>query len=242
MQVTKSLPRTAPPRAKRRVQRAAPGDARPRRGVDSREKILRAAERLFADHGYDACSFRMIAADSGINQGLLHYYFGTKQNLFREVFLRGARLVAERRSALLDEAEAAAGDAPVGLETLVRCFIEPPLRMLQQGPSARAFVRIHSQLRNEPQDFGLALRREAFEASTRRFVDAMARACPELPPRVVYWRFSFMIGAYLVVVSQSGRLEDFSAKACNLRDIEAAIEQMVPFIVAGWRAAAPDPS
>ena len=198
------------------------------------------AEQLFAKHGYEACTFRMISEESGVNQGLLHYHFGTKQNLFSEVFLRRARELVDRRMALLAAAEAEAGGGQVPIETLVRCFIEPPLRMLQGGPGHRAFVRIHAQLRNDPLEFGLELRRKAFGDSTQRYVEAMRKACPHLSPEAVAWRFNSMIGAYLVVVSQGGRIEDLSGGLCDSRDIDSAIQHLVAFIVAGFQA--PDPT
>lgn len=216
-------------------------DARPRGRSDSRERIIDAAERLFADHGYAGCSFRMISKASGINQGLLHYHFASKQNLFSEIFLRYAGKVTERRMALLDAAETAAGDGPVAIETVVRCFVEPPLRLLQTGPSGQAGVRIHSQLRHEPSSFALDLRRRAFGRSTRRFVHAMRLACPHLAAETVYWRFNFMVGCYLVVVSQSGRIEDISGGACSSQDIDGAVAQIVSFLVAGFSAGDPPP-
>jgi len=234
MRLTNSRTAPRPAHAAERAGIAASSGRAARSG--SRGKILDAAELLFADHGYEACSFRMIAAGGGVNQGLLHYYFGTKKNLFFEVFLRRARLLSEQRMALLDKAEAEAAGKAVPVEALVRCFIEPPLRMLQQGAGSRAFARIHSQLRNEPHDFGLELRREAFGKSTQRYVDAMSKACPHLSAETAYWRFNFMIGTYLVVISQSGRLQDISRGSCSSSDVDSAISQIVPFVVAGFHA------
>ena len=204
-----------------------------------RERLLDAAELLFAELGYAACTFRAISAQSGINQGLLHYYFTSKQNLFTEVFLRRAHVIAARRVALLDAAEAHWGGGHVPLETLVRHFLTPALEMAQQGEGGRAFVRIHSQLRGEAGDLGLALRRQAFGASTERYVSALCAACPHLSAEAVYWRFNFMVGSYLVVSSQAGRLEDYSGGACAANNMQAALDQLVPFAIAGFLAAPP---
>lgn len=51
--------------------------------VDSRELILRAALRAFAQRGFDGASTREIAADAGVNHGLIPYYFGSKGKLWR---------------------------------------------------------------------------------------------------------------------------------------------------------------
>lgn len=240
MQVTKSRGAAGKP-AKDGAGRPAAAESAP--GVASqsevRERLLDTAEVLFAELGYAACTFRVISSQSGINQGLLHYYFGSKENLFSEAFLRRATVVASHRDVLLDEAIALYGDGKVPLEVLLRSFLTPALSMAQEGPGGRAFVRIHSQLRSEPGDVGLELRRKAFGASTERYVRALTQACPHLPPKVVYWRFNFMIGSYLVVSSQGGRLEDYSNGACASSDVESALEQIVPFVVAGFMAPAP---
>ncbi|HCT76022.1 MAG TPA: TetR family transcriptional regulator [Micromonosporaceae bacterium] len=55
-----------------------------RRGSsDSRESILDAARRLFADKGFDATTVRAIAADAGVDPAMIHHFFGTKEELFR---------------------------------------------------------------------------------------------------------------------------------------------------------------
>ena len=63
------------PRAVRRSGR------RPGRS-GTREAILAAASRHFAEHGYDRASLRAIAADAGVDQKLIAYFFGPKQQLF----------------------------------------------------------------------------------------------------------------------------------------------------------------
>jgi len=234
MQATKSRRKggKAQPEEEEAKPRAAPGS-------DVRERLLDTAELLFAELGYASCTFRVIAGESGINQGLLHYYFGSKQNLFSEAFMRRARVVATHRDVLLDEAVKRHGAGRVPLEVLVRAFLTPALSMAQEGPGGRAFVRIHSQLRSEPGDIGLELRRQAFGASTQRYVKALAEACPHLPKKAVFWRFNFMVGSYLVVSSQGGRLEDYSGGTCASQDVESALAQLVPFVVAGFMAPAP---
>jgi AcrR family transcriptional regulator len=47
----------------------------------ARERILLAAERLFADHGFDRTSTARLAEAAGVPQGLIFYHFGTKQDL-----------------------------------------------------------------------------------------------------------------------------------------------------------------
>jgi AcrR family transcriptional regulator len=48
----------------------------------TRETILAAARRQFAQHGYDRASLRAIAGDAGVDQKLIAHFFGSKQKLF----------------------------------------------------------------------------------------------------------------------------------------------------------------
>jgi TetR/AcrR family transcriptional regulator len=61
----------------------------PARKLDIREaneaRILRAAEKTFALHGFRGTTTESIAAEAGLPKANVHYYFGTKANLYREV-------------------------------------------------------------------------------------------------------------------------------------------------------------
>ena len=69
--------------------------------METRDKILAAADQLFGDLGFDATTTRDIASRSGINKALIHYHFGTKDELLA-VLLEGyyARLAATMQGAL----------------------------------------------------------------------------------------------------------------------------------------------
>lgn len=53
--------------------------------ASTRDQILSAAFRTLVAAGYNQVSMRMIAEEAGVNQSLLHYYFGSKENLMLEV-------------------------------------------------------------------------------------------------------------------------------------------------------------
>jgi AcrR family transcriptional regulator len=54
---------------------------------DAKTKLLSRAEELFAEHGYELTSTRHIASAAGMNLALISYYFGSKQALYREIFV-----------------------------------------------------------------------------------------------------------------------------------------------------------
>jgi AcrR family transcriptional regulator len=59
-----------------------------------REAIIEAATRRFATRPYEEVSTSDIAADAGVNRGLIHHYIGTKRDLYLEVLRRNLRMPA----------------------------------------------------------------------------------------------------------------------------------------------------
>lgn len=51
----------------------------------TKQAILDAARRVFGRVGYERATMRLIAGEAGVDPGLIHHYFGTKQGLFTEV-------------------------------------------------------------------------------------------------------------------------------------------------------------
>ncbi len=54
----------------------------------TQDKLLKAAEEMFAERGFDGVSVRDITGKAGVNLGSLTYHFGTKEKLFAEVITR----------------------------------------------------------------------------------------------------------------------------------------------------------
>ena len=65
-------------------------------------RILRAAEDIFADRGYKAATTREIAKRAGVNIATIHYYWGSKDELWYAVIQRVMTRIAELTQGLLD--------------------------------------------------------------------------------------------------------------------------------------------
>jgi AcrR family transcriptional regulator len=75
--------------------KAAPA---PSTRADTEDAFLDAAERLLIEVGYSGISTRRLAEKAGANHGLVHYYFGSMENLFVRVLERFTeRLIARQR-------------------------------------------------------------------------------------------------------------------------------------------------
>ncbi|MCB1184540.1 TetR/AcrR family transcriptional regulator [bacterium] len=67
-----------------------------------KERLLDAAEALFAERSFDAVSVRELAAEAGMNVAAVNYHFQGKENLFREVVIRRFTAQRDRTLAGLD--------------------------------------------------------------------------------------------------------------------------------------------
>lgn len=56
--------------------------------TDKKDHILDVAERVFAEHGFDGASTRMISGEAGVNMAMLNYYFGSKEGVLVALFER----------------------------------------------------------------------------------------------------------------------------------------------------------
>lgn len=70
----------------------------------TRRRLIEATARLMRDEGYAAATSRRVAAEAGVKQALVYYYFPTMDDLFVEVLRAGADVALDRmRAALTDD-------------------------------------------------------------------------------------------------------------------------------------------
>jgi len=91
----------------------------------TRERIIKAAERLFAERGYDATSIRAIVAKARVNQAAINYHFDGKDGLYREVLRSAFRALTEQQLDHADEMKAMSREA--ALAEFIRRQLRPLL-------------------------------------------------------------------------------------------------------------------
>lgn len=217
------------------TEKRKPG--RPRDGGELRDVILDSAEAAFADHGFAGARMRDVAAAAGVNQALIRYYFGSKEDLFDEVFRRRGSVISGRRHVLLDQLQA--GGARPEVKALIRAYLRPQWEMKHSGRGGAAFVRLQARLHAEPEEHALRLRREVYDASVHRYIQALAEALPELPREVISIRMAFLVGTYLFMLNDLGRLNDLTEGQIGEIGPEAMLDHLVAFLSAGLSTPAP---
>jgi AcrR family transcriptional regulator len=203
---------------------------------DTKERILDTAELLFAERGFGSTSLRKIIAEAGVNLAAGHYHFGSKDELITAVLSRRLGPLNRERIELLDALERSAGTAGPSLEQIVEAFIGPPLRM-SQDPSrgGRAFMRLVGQAINQPADSVRQVVVDQFREVSRRFSRALGRACPQLSEAEVFWRMVFMVGSMAHTMAIADQVRELSQGLCDPRNVEALLQRLIPFLVAGLR-------
>ena len=217
-----------------------PKAAAPRRKKVGRpnlpERILDVAEELFGRVGYGGATTRAIASRARVNVGQLHYYFESKRAIFEAVVARHGKEVTERRRQLLLEAEARYPRGIVPLDVLVDALVRPLLMAEPRAGGRRASMQMHARLFTDPDDTASLVRAGIYDETNALYVDAIRRALPKIPAKTLYWRYYFMMGAYVWTLLQPGRLEAISQGRCDPADMETAIREIVPFVCAGLAA------
>lgn len=73
-------------------------------GVNARQRLIEATAKIMRDEGYAAATSRRVAAEAGVKQALVYYYFPTMDDLYVEVLRAGAESSLEHmRTALTDD-------------------------------------------------------------------------------------------------------------------------------------------
>jgi AcrR family transcriptional regulator len=199
--------------------------------IDTKQKILDTAERLFAEQGYSSTSLRHIIAEAGVNLAAIHYHFGSKEDLLDQLVQCKATPVNAQRLALLDRFEAEAAPRPAPLEKVLEAFIAPAVLESARHPE---LIRLIGRLYGEGLMGGLV--RKHFEPMVQRFLVAMRKAVPDLPEKELVWRLHFTVGS--MAHTLAGPPEVRPAGVADAPESVAA--RLVAFLSGGFRAPIPE--
>ncbi|MEE2790104.1 MAG: TetR family transcriptional regulator [Acidobacteriota bacterium] len=165
--------------------------------AETKDRILDAAENLFADSGFPATSMRDITKAAKVNLAAINYHFGSKEALLIAVLERTTTPVNRHRLERLDELEATAvGGAAVEPEQLVRAFLTPLFEQHSKWTQPnfkwlKLLGRIHTEVDSELR----AKLASQFDSVFGRFSEAMQRSVPEVEANKLLWRGLFLLGS-----------------------------------------------
>lgn len=219
------------------------------RNVDTRERILDAAERLFMAHGYEGTSMRQITGEAGVNLAAVNYHFGSKESLMQEVFRRRLDWLNEERMRVLDAYEKDAGGNALKPSQIVDGFFGTLLRLADdEQHGGMTFLRLLGRTLTEPSEFIRTFLAHEYKPVMDRYKEALFRALPVVPKAEIVWRFHFMLGATSYAIAGTDALRLVTDWQIEEEDSTDRLDRLVPrlmsFLLGGLRAPLPqyDPS
>lgn len=198
-----------------------------------RQRILKVAEKHFANSGYTGASLRAIAAESDVQLSHIYYYFASKEALYDEVFQHHTSIINERRKQALQEQSETNPD----LTTLVHDLIDPWLKYAtSKQPSARRYTQMLARLINSTDKTSVELIKRHFDPIARDFVDAFSRALPAVDQRTIAWGYVLSVGAVLGILANASRVDRLDPDAGELKASDELGKMLLPFLIGGWEA------
>jgi len=209
---------------------------------NTRQKILDAAEKLFARHGFESTSLRSIIASAGVNLAAIHYHFRSKEGLIRAVIERRFAPVNDERLRLLAEYENRTdGRAPL-VEEILEAFLAPMLRVgLLPSGQGRLLMQLGGRLLQASDGMLEKAAGSQFERVAVRFLAALHKALPDLAKQEIAWRINFTIGAAARALFGGVPVKVLSSASHeNLqeRDVQRVLQRLIVYTAAGMKAPA----
>jgi AcrR family transcriptional regulator len=203
---------------------------------DTRDRILDAAERLFAERGFAATSLRALTQQAGVHLAAANYHFGSKRELLRTVIERRVGGINEQRLKGLALLRSRADGRPLEVEAVLDVLLRPVLA----EPAAR-IRSISAMLFREPTETLGPVMLEVFGEVADRFTEALGESLPGLAEYELTERLQFLIGTMVHVAA--GHLDFFlQTRGLPARPPEQLLEALVGFLAAAIRAPAHPPA
>ncbi len=196
--------------------------------IDTKSKILDAAEKLFGMNGFEATSLRDITTAADVNLAAINYHFQTKDCLIDAIVARRIEPVNKKRFELLE----AAGKDPT-VEQILTAFMAPVMQV-----KVDAVVPLIGRILSNPEVFVERVFHRHLAPVSQRFVEALSKALPELPPSEILWRLHFSVGVLTHTMLWGRIFPKITNGVCDISDREALVDRTVRFVAAGFRAPA----
>jgi AcrR family transcriptional regulator len=213
-----------------------------RAAVETKERILDAAETLFMEHGYEATSLRSLTTAADVNLAAVNYHFGTKEELFEAVLTRRLDPMNQRRLELLTRFESESAPKPLPCDRILSALLVPALALARDPARGGSnFLRLLGRAYADPAPFIRQLLSDQYAEMITRFKAAFARALPQMPRKELSWRLHFIMGALSYTLAGTDALKLIAElNPLETANDEILLRRLAPFLLAGLTAPLPD--
>ena len=168
----------------------------------TRERIMKAAGRLFAERGYDGTSIRAIVAKARVNQAAINYHFDGKDGLYREVLRAAFRALTENQLTHAQEMNTMSHEAALG------AFIRRQLHPLMARDEFSRHLRIFNWETVRPTPVFRSLVSEEAAPFMGVAVELVRRFLPEADHRTLMVASIWVIGQCSVFLRNREQLAE----------------------------------
>ncbi len=205
---------------------------------DTVERILDAAEQLFAEKGFAETSLRLITSKAGVNLAAVNYHFGSKKALIQAVFVRFLNPFVSSLDQELDRHQQQGGNTQLTLEQLLEMLVRQALTVKpRSGNDLAIFMRLLGLAFSQSQGHLRKYLAEVYGKVFQRYMQLVYVAAPQLPPTELFWRVHFMLGSAAFTMSSMKALRAIAEAEFGVQTgIDQVLKLMVPFLAAGMRA------
>lgn len=197
----------------------------------TKQRILGAAEDLFARHGFAGASLRKVTAAAHVNLAAVNYHFGCKENLIEEVFRRRLDELNGRRLTALKNARA---KPDLALEDVLAAFIKPALELSIDRNGGAAFVRVLARAYAEHDEHLRKFLSDNYGHVLKEFAATFANLLPGLDKEELYWRLDIVAGALTYAMADFGVIKRRSGQS-EREHRERAAQHLIRFAAAGLK-------
>lgn len=202
----------------------------------TQQKILDAAQNLFAETGFNGTSLRQITSLAEVNLASVNYHFGSKKELIQAVLQRYLSVLMPR----LDQEFSLllAAQQPVGLKSVLSVFVRPLLELNQvHRNGTRIFLQLLGRGYTDVQGHLRWFFNHHYGRVMDKFVLLVQQSCPALPASELFWRLHFSLGTIVFTMASNDALAEIAEASFNeVVDIEGVIQRLLPYLAAGIAA------
>jgi AcrR family transcriptional regulator len=197
------------------------------------ERIMEAAEGLFAAQGIRGTSLKEITELAEVNIAAVNYHFRSKDALVRAVYERCFLPLNEQRLRLLDEVEAASGGGALAIEEVLRALFEPMVRAWQTN---RNFILLVGRLQSEPDPQLNVFVQGLYGSLIERFIRAARRAAPDVTEADLFFWIHFLFGGVVYTLINSQDMARMHPGQNLIDTSELFLHDLISFGAAGLRS------
>ncbi|WP_300668010.1 TetR/AcrR family transcriptional regulator [Desulfoluna sp.] len=203
--------------------------------MDTKTKILNAAERLIVELGADKASMRKITENAGVNVAAINYHFGSKDNLISAIVTRFLTPLETEQTQRMKTVMAKSGDNVPLLENLLRSQLEPLYEFTVAHPDwMNVFHQFAAAYENE--DFFKQNLKSILENKLLYFANCLERVLPNIPRMTLLRRIAFFrISCFGIMQGECMMEESMSILGID-RDPKIMLEELIQYIAAGLRS------